>query len=336
MDTSQTPQQEGQQQEGQQQPQKGLAGLANIGNTCYANSVLQAIRVMPFLLEIFNKAGPSPHADETNKRVFLAIQDIVRTLWFDNAVKGAVCRPMAFWKEFHGSVENTVYDSFRQPIPHDAHEFLVYLLDQCHEALKVKTTDTVLYSQLGNWTSPIVEELFGWDRVECCCETCDKKSVRYEPFNMLKVGLVEGTEGLEALMREERKPEQLDDYVCDGCAPTRTKATIRRTIWRLPRSLFFVVRRFTADGRKDCGPLQYNGADINFSEFYSADSKAPRYTYKPVAVIDHLGSHMGGHYLAQIYHPVLKKWFIFDDEQSVEIDGPRFSAMTYIIAFGGN
>lgn len=314
-------------------PAHGLAGLQNIGNTCYANSVLQATRAIPLWSQLMDRAEPSPDADETSRKVFLAYQDIIRTLWSTQAVRGAVCRPMAFWKEFRESVVDTVYESFRQAIPHDAHEFLIYLLDQCHEALKVRAPDhPELYGQLGGWTSPVVEQLFGWDRVECRCEDCGHKSVRYEPFNMLKVGITEGAAGLVELVKHERKPETLDDYVCETCSPTRTKATIRRTLHRLPKTLFYVLRRFTHDGRKDNSTITYDGAPVDFDELFEPGTRATLSQYRPIATIDHMGSHMGGHYIAQIYHPLLHKWFIFDDEQSHPIGAtPHFGPMTYII-----
>lgn len=319
----------------EQAPIHGLAGLANIGNTCYANSVLQATRAIPLWSQLMDRAVPSDEADETSRKVFLAYQDIIRTLWSTQAVKGAICRPMAFWKELRESVVDTVYESFRQAIPHDAHEFLIYLLDQCHEALKVKAPAPAvkpdLYGQLGGWTSPVVEQLFGWDRVECRCEACDRASVRYEPFNMLKVGITEGATGLAELVHNERKPETLDDYVCEGCT-TRTKATIRRTLHRLPKTLFYVLRRFTADGRKDMSTITYDGTPVDFSELFEPGTEAPKQLYRPIATIDHIGSHMGGHYVSQIYHPLIHKWFIFDDERSHPIENtPHFGPMTYII-----
>ena len=113
----------------------GLAGLANIGNTCYANSVIQALRMIPSWTALIDRTDLQLN-DGPHQKVFLAYQDIARTLWTKSAVKGAICRPMAFWKEIREAVAGTVYDNFRSSQPQDSHEFLVYLLDQCHEALK--------------------------------------------------------------------------------------------------------------------------------------------------------------------------------------------------------
>lgn len=305
----------------------GLAGLANIGNTCYANAVLQALRVIPEWSALM-EGEPSSEADMTSRKIYLAYQDIARTLWSKEAVRGAICRPMAFWKDVREAVAGTVYESFREPRPQDAHEFLVYLLDQCNEALKVKTDDP-LFKSLGGFKSPVTDLLFGWDKVECICGTCGFSSVRYEPFNMLKVGLNNQITDPAALFAADRLDEELEGYACEKCSPERTNAVIKRSLWRLPKTLFYVLRRFTPDGRKDNTAFHYNGEPITFE---LADGKQSA-AYRPIASIDHMGMASGGHYVAQIYHPLLHKWFMFDDERGQELSGPKYSVMTYIIVF---
>lgn len=317
----------------------GLAGLANIGNTCYANSVIQALRVIPSWTALIDRTDLQLN-DGPHQKVFLAYQDIARTLWTKSAVKGAICRPMAFWKEIREAVVGTVYDNFRSSQPQDAHEFLIYLLDQCHEATKVPllpdatSLDRSLHAQLGGWTGPVVDTLFGWDRLTCECLECGTKSVRYEPFNMLKVGLDSSIEGPVDLAAADRVEEEIEDYVCEKCAPVRTKAVLRRELWHLPKTFFYVLRRFTADGRKDSAAFHYDGGEVNFGRLFAAEAAASdgaTSTYKPIATIEHMGSLHGGHYLAQAYHPVLKEWYVFDDERGEKISAPRFTVMTYII-----
>lgn len=305
----------------------GLAGLANIGNTCYANAVLQALRVIPEW-SVLMEQPPSEEADSTSRKIYLAYQDIARTLWSKEAVRGAICRPMAFWKDVREAVAGTVYESFRESRPQDAHEFLIYLLDQCNEALKVQTEDS-LFKSLGGYKSPVTDLLFGWDKVECICEACGASSVRYEPFNMLKVGLNNQITDPAALFVADRLDEELEGYACEKCSPERTKATIKRSLWKLPKTLFYVLRRFTPDGRKDNTAFHYDGDAVKF-EFADGNQSA---VYRPIASIDHMGMASGGHYVAQIYHPLLHKWFMFDDERSQELSGPKFTVMTYIIVF---
>jgi ubiquitin C-terminal hydrolase len=316
----------------------GLAGLANIGNTCYANSVLQALRVIPSWSALMEKTHDfDDDVDGTAKKIFLAYQDIARTLWSKEAVKGAICRPMAFWRDVREAVVGTVYENFRQNFPQDAHEFLTYILDQCHMALKQPVgdvdvdVDRRLHAQLGNVTSPVVDSLFGWDKVECICGACGAISTRYEPFNTLKVGLDNTVEDLVDLAAMDRLDEEIEDYACEACSPKRTTATLRRSLWRIPKTLIYMMRRFTADGRKDSMTINYDGSPICFDRIMSPDAERNGVTYRPIAIIDHMGSLHGGHYCAQVYHPVLKEWYVFDDERGERLSGPRFGPLSYII-----
>ncbi len=313
----------------------GLAGLANIGNTCYANSVLQTLRVIPSWSALMDKEHE--FADDVNptaRKIFLAYQDIARTLWSKEAVKGAICRPMAFWREVRDAVNGTVYENFRQNSPQDAHEFLAYILDQCHEALKThlpEGVDRSLYTQLGGATSPVIDCLFGWDKVSCICGACGATSTRYEPFNTLKVGLDNTVEDIVDLAAMDRLDEEIEDYVCNSCAPTRTKAILRRSLWRLPKTVVYMLRRFTADGRKDSMTINYDGSAVCFDRLFAPDAERTGTMYRPIAIIDHMGSLHGGHYCAQIYHPMLKEWYVFDDERAERVERPRFGPLTYIV-----
>ncbi len=308
----------------------GLAGLLNVGNTCYANAVLQTLRFIPSWTILVEKHKVNPEGG-TPQKIFAAYQDVARTLWSQDSIEGAICRPMAFWKEVRESVIDTVYESFNDRIPHDSHEFLGYILDQCHEALKEPTEERHLYPD--GFRSPVTDLTFGWDRVQVFCP-CGHVSSRFEPFNSLKVPVSDPYEiSLVKLLLYDRQDEVIEDYKCDNCNQKQNVA-LRRQLWRLPSTLFFVMKRFTPEGRKDTSNLSYDGTPVDFSGAFAPDS--PHITnvpYKPIGTIDHMGSHMGGHYVAQTYHPLLHKWVIFDDETSHTLDnGPNIGNQTYIIA----
>jgi hypothetical protein len=42
---------------------------------------------------------------------------------------------------------------------------------------------------------------------------------------------------------------------------------------------------------------------------------------------------MGGHYTAQCFSPVWKKWHLYDDENVYAIEKPRFGVETYMMMF---
>ena len=316
----------------------GLGGIQNMGNTCYANSVIQAIRVIPEIIDIINRSEPE-ETPETTKyfHVFKAYQDMLRTLWDKRTKSGTHIVPRKFWSFVHEAVRDTNYEQFATHMPQDAHEFLNYILDCCHEVLKTEAPEeeAPMYSSLGGFTSPIVDSLFGWDKKEITCEQCGNVSRRFEAFNMLKVGLNKlEPKPLKELLEDERRGV-IEGYKCDNCN-SHTNATFKLTFWKLPRTLFYVLRRFNPDGTKDCSPFSYDGEAIELNELFASDAtdSSKEYSYRPISIIDHLGSHRGGHYIAQTYHYLLRKWFIYDDESCRElVGGPVFNPNNYIIVF---
>ncbi len=320
-----------------EKPVTGLCGIVNVGNTCYANSVIQALRVIPRWTYLIDKMYV-PDEKKEEAGVFIAYQDLARTLWHPDTVKGSRCQPDGFWHTLRNSIRGTIYESFGYNMPHDAHEFLVYILDQCHEVMKYRAPDSPLYKSLGGLTSPVVDSIFGWDKVDCICENCDNVSSQFEAFNMLKVGLNRlEPKSLEELLEEERVDEIIDDYTCDNCK-TKSRMTMKRRLWKLPKTLFYVLRRFTPDGRKDVSPYSFDGHEICFDRFFAEDSTCPsrENKYNVIAMVDHMGSHMGGHYVAQVFHPQAKQWYLFDDDSSRELDGPRFTPLNYILVLTSN
>ncbi len=317
----------------------GIGGIANVGNTCYANSVIQAIRVIPDIIEIINKSEVIETEENSNQfKVFSAYQDLMRTLWDPKTRKGSYINPRKFWQYVRMAVVDTVYESFAHPIPQDAHEFLNYILDNCHEVLKsrVPEADAPMYYSLSGFTSPIVDATFGWDKIEITCEGCSNVSSKFEAFNMLKVGLNKlEAKSLTELLEDERRSEIIEGYKCDKCN-NYVNGLMKRSFWKLPQTLFYVLRRFNPDGTKDCSPFSYDGEAIKLDEFFASDATdlSRNYKYRPLAIIDHMGSHRGGHYIAQTYHYLLRKWFLYDDESCRELmAGPVFNPNNYIIVF---
>jgi len=162
--------------------------------------------------------------------------ELVRALW---TKEEGVVPTKPFWSAMIPVAMKEGFEQFRIPIPHDAHEFLVFILDQIHEALSEKVTMTIrpplensqktrdAASALGFWKSafeksysPMVDLLFGLLRKSVTCQVCKNESVTWETMNIHKVCVpkqADGPIGLLDLMREECKGENIDEYACDHC-----------------------------------------------------------------------------------------------------------------------
>jgi hypothetical protein len=130
----------------------------------------------------------------------------MKDLWKDGPeLEGKVIQSRPFWGQMIPAAMRAGFEQFRIPMAHDAHEFLVFLLDQIHEGLSTKTEMTIRHhpshtdldrAALESWRrffsksySPLVEILFGLQMRTVSCETCKKESNTWETMNMLKASV---------------------------------------------------------------------------------------------------------------------------------------------------
>ena len=177
---------------------KGIVGIQNIGNSCYCNSTIQLLRTCPDLNLLCLTNDFTNLKESTHKNILLAYQDILKALW--SASKPAYIRPIGFMNEIKKAVNGTVYQMFGVPIPNDSHEFLIYLLDNFHEALKIDipyneiTPNTMCDMAQNGWNkfvsvnnSKIVNNFFGMIRKTIHCTNCNNNTYQWEVFNSLKI-----------------------------------------------------------------------------------------------------------------------------------------------------
>lgn len=345
----------------QPQEAKGTVGIVNIGNTCYMNSALQAIRnnteLTAFFLENKHESYFQEKQETCAMRITKAYIDVLRHLW--GGSKPQVLNPQGFFNDLSWAVNGTHYEQFQRRIPHDSHEFLMYLLDSFHTSLAeevnivitrpppVTESDQMIYKALEFWRSsfqktysPLVDALFGLFQREMACQHCKKSTYSWEVFNCLKVYYPETQNGvvptLESLLQEEFKDETIEGYACDHCAPTRTTAIRKTRLWKLPRTLIVALKRFSLTGQKLAGPFTLNPSEpVKFDSFFSSFSPEPsrQKQYSLYATIDHFGSSGGGHYTAQALSPLNQKWYHYDDDSVSEIQEPSIGRSTYILCF---
>lgn len=330
---------------------KGVCGIANMGNTCYANSCLQILRASGdwshYLIstDLIGDSTPLPDKASKESKVLIGYQDMLRTLW--SASSPAFIRPLGWLGVVREAVRDSVYEMFAHPIPNDSHEYLVWLLDNFHEAMLVKSKGGQVpraapgadpWQQfLATNNTRLADSFFGLIHKEIRCHGCNNRSISYEPFNVLKIPCLDPAQSFEKWFENYFVDEEFDDYACDSCKPARTKATITQSIWRAPRNLFVSVRRFAHDGRKNNMPVPADGtSEINIINSYNplvVKKGSINTKYSLRGVVDHHGSHMGGHYTAQFFHPVSKHWWWIDDESTQYMPEPRFGSSNYIFLY---
>eukprot|EP00981_Chlorochromonas_danica_P006275 scaffold1348_cov184-Ochromonas_danica.AAC.2 len=189
-----------------QPPAPGVVGLANLGNTCFLNSILQCLSHTAVLTNYFlsssssylqeiNYNNPLGH----NGKLVLAYRQVLADLWSNHYLK-VVPRDFKstlgqFQPQFAG------YDQ------QDAQELLGFLLDGLHEDLN-RVTSKPYVSQLESknrsdevvarecWRrylsrndSFLVDHLFGLLKSHVTCTKCGRQSVTFDAYNVLSLPL---------------------------------------------------------------------------------------------------------------------------------------------------
>uniref|UniRef100_A0A2P2KY21 Ubiquitin carboxyl-terminal hydrolase n=1 Tax=Rhizophora mucronata TaxID=61149 RepID=A0A2P2KY21_RHIMU len=181
----------------------GLAGLQNLGNTCFMNSAIQCLVHTSPLVEYFLQ----DYSEEINAlnplgmrgELAIAFGDLLRKLWSSGRTTIA---PRAFKGKL--ALFAPQFSGYNQ---HDSQELLAFLLDGLHEDLnRVKHKP---YIEMKDWSghpdeevadecwrnhkarndSVIVDVCQGQYKSTLVCPVCSKISITFDPFMYLSVPL---------------------------------------------------------------------------------------------------------------------------------------------------
>ncbi len=332
----------------------GRVGLANLGQTCYINAVVQSLRYSPDLNKYFLTGDYKQHLkmDRRQAPVVVETMDVMKGMWTADVRFRASMSPRGFLGAINRAIEKDRGREILSGDQADSAEFLQFLLESIHYAVarpvqmdivgvSKNLNDELHIKALESWRdfhrkeySCIVENFYGQTLTTLTCQRCQNKSPTYEPWLMLKPPVENNKrQVLSECITTLFEPETLPDYKCSKCGLDSEGPAIKEhSIARLPSNLIVHLKRFDYNGKKAKNHVEVNLQSTNMTQWLSfpAVARNTNPVYTTYAVIEHHGNPRGGHYIAYTRHN--DKWLCYDDTSINYVDESRvINDNTYIL-----
>ncbi|XP_029443619.1 ubiquitin carboxyl-terminal hydrolase 46 isoform X3 [Rhinatrema bivittatum] len=231
-------------------------GLVNFGNTCYCNSVLQAL----YFCRPFRENVLAYKAQLKKKENLLTcLADLFHSIATQKKKVGVI-PPKKFISRLRK--ENDLFDNYMQQ---DAHEFLNYLLNTVADILQEEKKQEKQNGKPKNGNGMVethkaeltwVHEVFqGTLTNETRCLNCETVSSKDEDFLDLSVDVEQNT-SITHCLRDFSNTETLcseQKYYCETCC-SKQEAQKRMRVKRLPMILALHLKRFKYMEQLHSGP----------------------------------------------------------------------------------
>ncbi|RDX64082.1 Ubiquitin carboxyl-terminal hydrolase 23, partial [Mucuna pruriens] len=283
------------------------AGLRNLGNTCFLNSVLQCLTYTEPLAAYLQSGKHKTSCHVAGFCALCAIQNHVSRALQST---GRILSP----EDLVGNLR-CISRNFRNARQEDAHEYMVNLLECMH---KCCLPSGVPSESPGAYEKSFVHKIFGGRlRSQVKCQQCSSCSNKFDPFLDLSLEIFKA-DSLQKALANFTAAEWLDggerEYHCQKCKQ-KVRALKQLTIHKAPYVLTIHLKRFHAHdpGQKIKKKVQF-GCALDLKPFvsgsYDGDVK-----YSLYGVLVHSGSSThSGHYYCYV-RTSNNMWYTLDDNR---------------------
>ncbi|KAF3785234.1 Ubiquitin carboxyl-terminal hydrolase 25 [Nymphaea thermarum] len=289
-------------------------GLRNLGNSCYLNSVLQCLTYTPPLA---NFCLSNRHSS------ICELSNVCKKHECPFCLSLSIESPLDVPAKIQSSIQ-IFAKHFRIGRQEDAHEFLRYMMDACHNTcLKLLKSRNGVVCQNGQANgktekvepNTIVKEIFGGVlQSQVKCLSCDFESNKMDDIMDISLDLFQCRSLKEALQRFFQ-PEILDGsnkYSCEKCNKL-SAARKQMSIFQAPNVLVIQLKRFEGvHGLKIDRPITF-GEDLALAAYMCKQAQDPQPEYSLFGSIVHAGySPESGHYYAYV-KDASGQWYCCND-----------------------
>jgi len=329
---------------------KGISGLANLGDTCFINALLQIISHTYELNELLNGDGYKSKLNKCVESELLSSWDELRLLmWSENCTisPGGFIHAI---RKISKIKKNNMFSTISQ---NDMPEFLTFLFDIFHTALKRKVTMTIdgnpknkrdkmakmcyemMQKEYTENYSEILNMFYGihvstLTSVGVAKSNDEYLSIRPEPFMVISLPI------------PSEAPSKQDHISLMDCFDLNCESELmegenawfneslgkkqnvykRLVYWSLPEIMVIDIKRFEYNYKTDSfvknqSNIKIPIENVSFSKYvegYNKDS----YVYDLYGICNHHGDENFGHYTSTI-KTADSRWFNFNDSTVKEI-----------------
>lgn len=288
------------------------AGLVNLGNTCFMNSVLQCLSYCtPLVNYLLNQDNDHSKGECVAFCMACVLTHHIRRA-HDQSVE--TFEPIAIANKLR-----SIAKSFRPGRQEDAHEYLRHVIDaMCRQSISKYEGKMNIKLDAASKETTIWNHIFGgYLRSQVTCDICFTKSNTFDHFMDFMLD-IKNVNSLERALDRFTSVESLsgeNEYKCPKCKK-KCPAKKRFTVFKPPNVATIQLKRFEYN-RIFGGKITKH---ITFPEIlnlrpYMSEPNGETVLYKLNSIIVHLGgSCNSGHYYAYV-RSSRDTWFVMDDSR---------------------
>ena len=323
---------------------KGLTGLANLGNTCFINSCMQIMSHTKLLNDFLDKNDSAYkqrlsayHSKEylLDSKLLVEWDNLRKLIWEENRT----ISPGGFLKAIQYVARDKKREIFTGYAQNDLPEFLLFIIESFHNGMRREVNMTIK-GDIKNDKDKLAIKCFEMMKNMYCSEYSElldifygihisiiekdgkQISIKPEPYFIidLPLDLEKQTLTIKDCFDKYCESEKLEGVNAVYNEETKEKEDVERKIkfWNFPNIIVIDLKRFTYNGKKIQKPVNLELDNLNLSEYvegYNKDS----YVYELYGVCNHSGGTLGGHYTATV-RVNSGKWYLFNDTNISEVN----------------
>ncbi|KAK9114468.1 hypothetical protein Syun_021265 [Stephania yunnanensis] len=286
------------------------AGLENIGNTCYLNSVLQCLTYTEPFAGYLRSGKHKLSCHTAGFCAMCALQNHVNRAL---QATGRILTP----KDLVVNLR-CISRSFRNARQEDAHEYMVNLLESMH---KCCLPSGVPSESPSAYEISLVHKIFGGRlRSQVKCTQCSYCSNKFDPFLDLSLEIMKADSVYKALSHFTAM-EQLDggqrQYQCQRCKH-KVRALKQLTVHKAPYVLSIHLKRFGSHTGQKIGKSVQFSPTLDLKPFVSGSYEGNlKYTLYGVLVHSGWSTHSGHYYC--FVRTSSGMWHCLDDNRVIQV-----------------